>query len=253
MRLTNILVIFFLFISSASSEVILLSEIKYELRFSKDYFTKEERLKIANDITVIFDYSLTFKEVVRYNFILDRYSLKDQLCFLYPKDFRGYIDLIKENNKIVFILNDKGCGAYRKAIDLVIKYNKELTELEKLVERRVDGTFIGAPEEIVMDVVFPKEKLNYRGVKGYFMDSYRRKKYETGLSILDIRFVNFSDGNKYLCLFTRPCVMLRGKRIVTDTISFLLYKDNKWKINLNSSSDYDGSNEQYIRWIRGEE
>ena len=166
-----------------------------ELKFEKDIFSAEERDLIAKDITRMFYVISSRKDIIKKNIFTGKYSFAKVPPEAFPKNFTKYFDFEEGKTNFVFILNSKGCDAYKKAFDFRYKHKEEIKKLEEFTRAIESDEFLKLPREEKEKMFFddPSKNsdfsLNYslnRSCFYYFL--------QPPLCMLDTRYVTYPDG-----------------------------------------------------------
>ena len=222
-----------------------------ELKFEKDIFSAEERDLIAKDITRMFYVISSRKDIIKKNIFTGEYSFAKVPPEAFPKNFTKYFDFEEGKTNFVFILNSKGCDAYKKAFDFRYKHKEEIKKLEEFNRQIESDEFLKLPREEKEKMFFddPSKNsdfsLNYslnRSCFDYFL--------QPPLCMLDTRYVTYPDGNKYLTWFYGSISNEWGEFEVWKDAH--IYKDGRWTIILDKTREF--LIEEYKQWVlSGEE
>lgn len=224
----------------------------WELKFEKDIFSAEERDLIAKDITRIFYVIDSRKDIIKKNIFTGEYSFAKVPPLAFPKDFTKYLDFEEGKTNFVFILNSKGCDAYKKAFDFRYKHKEEIKKLEEFTRALHNSEFKKLSRE-------EKEKIFFDDTSetsDFSLDYLLHMEYfdyflQTPLCMLDTRYVTYPDGNKYLTWFYGSISNEWGEFEAWKNA--FIYRDGRWT-QMSGNKTRNFLMEEYKQWVlSGEE
>lgn len=200
-----------------------------ELKFEKDIFSAEERDLIAKDITRMFYVISSRKDIIKKNIFTGKYSFAKVPPEAFPKNFTKYFDFEEGKTNFVFILNSRGCDAYKKAFDFRYKHKEEIKKLEEFNRALHNNELVKLPRK-------EKEKLLFgetNGINDFLLDNSLHHEYfdyyiQPPLCMLDTRYVTFPDGNTYLTWFHGSVSNEWGEFEMG--LNAHIYKDGRWTL-----------------------
>ena len=223
-----------------------------ELKFEKDIFSAEERDLIAKDITRMFYVISSRKDIIKKNIFTGKYSFAKVPPEAFPKNFTKYFDFEEGKTNFVFILNSKGCDAYKKAFDFRYKHKEEIKKLEEFHKALHNNELVKLPRE-------EKEKMLFgetNGINDFVLDNSLHHEYfdyflDSPLGMLDTRYVTYPDGNTYLTWYFGVITNEWGEFEVY--LSAHVYRDGIWSV-LSGRKIREFLLNEYKQWVlSGEE
>ena len=223
-----------------------------EIKFEKDIFSVEERNLITKDIHRLFSLFRKRTDIIKKNIFTGEYRFAKVPPLAFPKDFTKYFDFEEGKTNFVFILNSKGCDAYKKAFDFRYKHKEEIKKLEEFTRALHNSEFKKLSreekEKIFFDDTsetsdFSLDYLLHMESFDYFLHS--------PLCMLDTRYVTYPDGNKYLTWFYGS---LRNEWGEFEAYkNAFIYRDGRWT-QMSGNKTRNFLMEEYKQWVlSGEE
>ena len=222
-----------------------------ELKFEKDIFSAEERDLIAKDITRMFYVISSRKDIIKKNIFTGKYHFAKVPPLAFPKNFTKYFDFEEGKTNFVFILNAKGCDAYKKAFDFRYKHKEEIKKLEEFNKAIESDELLKLPRKEKEKLFFDDTSKTSDFSLNYVLNSsYFDYFLQPPLCMLDTRYVTYPDGKKYLTWFYGSISNEWGEFEVWKDAH--IYKDGRWTIILDKTRDF--LCEEYKQWVlSGEE
>ena len=222
-----------------------------ELKFEKDIFSAEERDLIAKDITRMFYVISSRKDIIKKNIFTGKYSFAKVPPEAFPKNFTKYFDFEEGKTNFVFILNSRGCDAYKKAFDFRYKHKEEIKKLEEFNRQIESDEFLKLPRKEKEKIFFDNTSdINDFSLNYVLNSSYFDYFLQPPLCMLDTRYVTYPDGKKYLTWFYGSISNEWGEFEVWKDAH--IYKDGRWTIILDKTREF--LIEEYKQWVlSGEE
>ena len=223
-----------------------------ELKFEKDIFSLEERDLIKKDINRMFISIMKRKDIIKKNIFTGEYSFAKVPPLAFPKNFTKYFDFEEGKTNFVFILNSKGCDAYKKAFDFRYKHKEEIKKLEEFHKALHNNELVKLPREEKERMLFGETN----GINDFVLDNSLHHEYfdyflDSPLGMLDIRYVTYPDGNTYLTWYFGVITNEWGEFEVY--LSAHVYRDGMWSV-LSGRKIREFLVEEYKQWVlSGEE
>ena len=222
-----------------------------ELKFEKDIFSVEEKNLITKDIHRMFCLFRKRTDIIKKNIFTGEYSFTKVPPEAFPKNFTKYFDFEEGKTNFVFILNSKGCDAYKKAFDFRYKHKEEIKKLEEFNRAIESDELLKLPREGKEKIFFDDTSdINDFSLNYVLNSSYFDYFLQPPLCMLDTRYVTYPDGNKYLTWFYGTISNEWGEFEVFKDAH--IYKDGRWTIILDKTRDF--IYKEYKQWVlSGEE
>ena len=223
-----------------------------ELKFEKDIFSSEERDLITKDINRMFISIMKRKDIIKKSTFTGEYRFAKVPPLAFPKDFTKYFDFEEGKTNFVFILNSKGCDAYKKAFDFRYKHKEEIKKLEEFHKALHNNELVKLPRKEKERMLFGETN----GINDFVLNNSLHHEYfdyflDTPLGMLDTRYVTYPDGNTYLTWYYGVINNEWGEFEVY--LSAHVYRDGIWSV-LSGRKIRTFLLEEYKQWVlSGEE
>ena len=251
----NLILIFFLQIFGLYAETveICMDPIEIcELKFEKDIFSSEERNLITKDIHRMFFVIRKRTDIIKKNIFTGEYSFTKVPPEAFPKNFTKYLDFEEGKTNFVFILNSKGCDAYKKAFDFRYKHKEEIKKLEEFNRALHKNEFYNLPrEEQENFLYYEKSDYNNLSLNSLLHHEFFEYYLQPPLCLLDTRYVTFPDGKRYLTWFF--CLTNNQWGEFETHVRAQIYHEGRWKVVFGKKNK-EFLLEEYKQWVlSGEE
>ena len=223
-----------------------------ELKFEKDIFSLEERDLIKKDINRMFISIMKRKDIIKKNIFTGEYSFAKVPPLAFPKNFTKYFEFEEGQTTCVFILNSKGCDAYKKAFDFRYKHKEEIKKLEEFTRALHNSEFKKLSREEKEKIFFDDTSEMRDSSLDYLLHLEDFDYFlQPPLCMLTTRYVTYPDGNKYLTWFYGSISNEWGE--FEANINAFIYRDGRWT-QMSGNKTREFLIEEYKQWVlSGEE